>query len=157
VVIVRPPLVYGPGVKGNFLSLLRLVDLGLPLPLGGCRNRRSLVGLGNLVDLLAQCVTHPAASGQTFLAADGEDLSTPELLRRVAKAFGRSARLLSVPPAWLRVAARLVGRTGIYDRLCGSLQVDGGNARRRLAWSPPYTVDAELERTVQWYRAQRSR
>jgi UDP-4-keto-D-QuiNAc 4-reductase len=155
VVIVRPPLVYGPGVKGNFLSLLRLVDLGLPLPLGRCQNRRSLVGLTNLVDLLAQCVTHPAAAGQIFLAADGEDLSTPELLRRVAQAFGKRARLLPVPTGLLQFAARLIGRTGIYERLCGSLQVDAGNARRVLGWAPPQTVDAELMRTVQWYLSQR--
>ena len=120
VTIIRPPLVYGPGVKGNFLSMLRVLRRGWPLPLASCDNRRSLIGLTNLVDLLEKCVTHPAAAGQVFLAADGEDLSMPELLRRVARALGRKARLLPFPPAMLRLAARISGRPGIYERLCGS-------------------------------------
>jgi nucleoside-diphosphate-sugar epimerase len=156
IVVVRPPLVYGPGVKGNFYSLLRLVDLGLPLPLGRCRNQRSLVGLTNLVDLLAQCVAHPAATGQIFLAADSEDLSTPELLRRVALAFGKRESLLPVPTGLLQFAARLVGRAGIYERLCGSLQVDAGNTQRVLGWVPPRTVNDELMRTVQWYLSKKN-
>jgi len=154
VTIVRPPLVYGPGVKGNFLSLLRLVDSGLPLPLGLCQNRRSFVGLTNLVDLLVQCIGHPDATGRTFLAGDGEDLSTPELLHRMAQACGKRARLLPVPTGMLRFSARLIGRDRFYERLCGSLQVDAGSARRVLGWSPPQTVDAELDSTVQWYRSQ---
>lgn len=157
IVIVRPPLIYGPGVKGNFLSLLRLVGSGLPLPFASCHNRRSLVGLNNFIDLLVQCVLHPAAAGQTFLVSDGEDLSTPELLRRMAQAFGKHACLLPVPAGWLQLAARLAGRTGVYERLCGSLQVDTGNTRRVLNWSPPQTVAAELMSTVQWYISQQRR
>jgi nucleoside-diphosphate-sugar epimerase len=152
VVIVRPPLVYGPGVKGNFRTLLRVVRMGLPLPLASCDNRRSLVGLSNLADLLALCVTHPAAAGETFLAADGEDLSTPELLRRTGRALGRPARLFPVPPALLRAGARMFGRAGAGERLCGSLQVDISRARRILGWNPPSTVDEELARTAQWYQ-----
>ncbi len=153
VVIVRPPLVYGPGVKGNFLSLLRVIRQGWPIPLASCENRRSLVGLTNLVALMEKCVTHPAAAGQVFLAADGEDLSTPELLRKVACALVRKARLLPFPPAMLRLAARIAGRQGVYERLCGSLQVDAGKARELLNWWPPLTVDEELARTARWFLA----
>ncbi len=153
VVIVRPPLVYGPGVKGNFLAMLRVIQKGWPLPLASCDNRRSFIGLTNLVSLLEKCVTHPAAAGQVFLAADGEDLSTPELLHRVARAFGRKARLLPFPPDLLRLAARMAGRPGIYERLCGSLQVDAGKVRELLGWKPPSSVDAELARTASWYLA----
>jgi nucleoside-diphosphate-sugar epimerase len=152
IVIVRPPLVYGPGVKGNFLSLLRWVDRGLPLPLGRCDNRRSLVGITNLVDLLASCVVHPAAAGRVFLAADGEDLSTPELVRRLARVLDRRARLVPVPQSWLRVAASMLGRAGMYERLCGSLQVDIRDARQVLGWAPVLTVDEELARTADWFR-----
>lgn len=153
VVIVRPPLVYGPGVKGNFLSMLRVLRRGWPLPLASCSNRRSFVGLTNLVSLLERCVTHPAAAGQVFLAADGEDLSTPEMLSRVARALGRKARLLPFPPPMLSLAASIAGRPGIYERLCGSLQVDAGKARELLDWTPPLSVDAELARTASWYLA----
>ena len=153
VVIVRPPLVYGPGVKGNFLSMLRVLRRGWPLPLASCSNRRSLVGLTNLVSLLEKCVTHPAAAGQVFLAADGEDLSTPELLSRVAHALGRKARLLPFPPAMLRLATRIAGREGIYERLCGSLQIDTGKTHELLGWAPPLSVDEELARTARWFLA----
>lgn len=150
VVIVRPPLVYGPGVKGNFLSLLRWVNRGLPLPLARCANRRSLVGITNLADLLIRCISHPAAAGRVFLAGDGEDLSTPELVRRLARALNRPARLVPVPQSLLRFAARSLGRQGAYERLCGSLQIDIGDARRLLDWIPPLSVDDELERTARW-------
>ena len=150
-VIVRPPLVYGPGVKGNFLSMLRVLRQGWPLPLASCRNRRSLVGLTNLVSLLEKCVQHPAAAGQVFLVADGEDLSTPELLRKVAQALNKQARLLPCSPALLRLAASVAGRPGIYERLCGSLQIDAGKTRELLGWTPPSSVDAELVRTASWF------
>jgi len=153
VVIVRPPLVYGPGVKGNFLSLLRVIQNGWPLPLASCDNQRSFIGLTNLVSLLEKCVTHPAAAGQVFLAADGDDLTTPELLRRVARALGRKARLLPFPPTMLHLAANITGRPGIYERLCGSLRVDTSKTRELLGWSPPSSVDAELARTASWYLA----
>lgn len=151
IVVVRPPLVYGPGVKGNFPSLMRWVWRGLPLPFARCDNHRSFVGLTNLVDLLVKCAFHPAAAGETFFAADGEDLSTAELVRRVALAFGRPVRLLPVPESWLRVVAQLVGRAEMYERLCGSLQVDNGKARRVLGWSPPLSLDEELAHTVRWF------
>ena len=151
VVILRPPLVYGPNVRANFLRLLRLVDWGVPLPLGGVRNRRSLISVWNLCDLIRTCVSSDAASGQTFLASDGEDLSTPDLVTRIATAMDRSPRLFSVPPSLLRAAAAIVGKRSGYARLCGSLQVDLGHTRRTLGWSPPVTVDEALARTVNWY------
>lgn len=156
VVVVRPALVYGPGVKGNFLSLLRYIRSGLPLPLSDCDNRRSFIGLTNLVDLLVRCTTHPSAAGETFLVADGEDLSTEELVRRAARALGRPARLLPIPAPWLRFGARLVGRKAIYERLCGSLRVDSGKARRLLDWAPPYSVDEELGDTARWFLGRKS-
>lgn len=151
IVVIRPPLVYGPGVKGNFLSMLRAIRAGVPLPLASCTNSRSLLGLTNFVDLLILCIRHPAAAGQTFLAADGEDLSTPELVKRLALALGKRARLFSVPRPLLRVASRLVGKPELYDRLCASLQVDISQARRTLGWTPSLSVDAELMRTALWF------
>ncbi|MDR3631866.1 MAG: SDR family oxidoreductase [Desulfocapsaceae bacterium] len=148
VVIIRPPLVYGPGVKGNFQRLIRWVDWGLPLPLGAVQNKRSFVGLDNLADLTMTCIDHPAAGGQTFLAGDGEDLSTPELLRRVALALGKPARLLPVPQAFLQGMAALLGRRAMVKRLCGSLRVDIGKARSLLGWRPPLSVDEGLRRMV---------
>lgn len=148
VVIVRPPLIYGPGVKANFLSMLRWLKRGVPLPLGAIDNRRSLVALDNLVDLLVLCLSHPAASGQRFLVSDGEDLSTTELLRRLGQALGRPARLLPVPPAWIEAGARLLGRQSLSQRLCGSLQVNIDKTRERLGWIPPLTVDQALARTA---------
>lgn len=147
-VIVRPVLVYGPGVRANFRSLLRALQRGIPLPLGRLDNRRSLVALDNLVDLILVCLEHPAAAGQTFLASDGEDLSTTELLRRLGQALGRPARLLPVPPRLLEAAARLLGRRDIARRLCGSLQVDIDKNRRLLGWTPPHSVDSALQRTA---------
>jgi len=152
IVVVRPPLVYGPRVKGNFLSMLRVVQRGIPLPLARCRNRRSLIGLSNLADLLTTCVVHPEASGKIWLASDGEDLSTPDLLQRVAKALGRKSRLVPFPVTWLHWASILAGRSSIYGRLCESLQVDSSHLRHHLQWTPPMTVDDELVRTAQWFR-----
>ncbi len=149
VVVVRPPLVYGPGVKANFAALLRAVGRGWPLPLGAIDNRRSLVGIDNLVDLLLRCLEHPAAANQAFLASDGEDLSTPDLLRRIGTAMGHPARLLPVPPALLRAGGTLLGRGPAVQRLCGNLQVDIAKARTLLGWSPPVDVDEGLRRTVQ--------
>jgi nucleoside-diphosphate-sugar epimerase len=151
VVIIRPPLVYGPGVKANFLAMLRWLYRGIPLPLGAIHNKRSLVGLGNLVDLIVTCLTHPAAVNQTFLVSDGEDLSTSELLRRTAAALGRSARLLPVPPTWLEAGASLIGKRAVAQRLLGSLQVDMGKTCALLGWAPPVTVDEELRRTAAYF------
>jgi UDP-glucose 4-epimerase len=148
VVIVRPVLVYGPGVKANFHSMMKWLSKGIPLPLGAIDNKRSLVALDNLVDLILTCVDHPAAANQVFLASDGEDLSTSELLRRMGRALGKPARLVPVPAWLLSVAASLLGKKDIAQRLCGSLQVDIGKTRRLLDWHPVVTVDAALEKTA---------
>lgn len=149
VVIVRPVLVYGPGVKANFRTMMKWLRRGIPLPLGAIDNRRSLVALDNLVDLLVTCMSHPAAAGQVFLAADGEDLSTTALLQRLSMALGCKARLLPVPMAWLMWGSRLLGRPGVAQRLCGSLQVDASKARVLLGWRPPLSVDEALRLTAQ--------
>lgn len=150
VVIVRPPLVYGPGVRANFRHLIEAVRRGLPLPLASATyNRRSLVGVDNLVDLLLTCARHPAAAGQTFMVSDGEDLSTAELLRRIGHAMGHPARLWPMPIAALHLGARLAGRSGMAKRLLDNLQVDIHHTRTTLGWTPPMSVDEGLRRTVQ--------
>lgn len=156
VVIVRPPLVYGPGVKANFLTMMRWLTRGVPLPFGSVtENRRSLVSLDNLVDLIVKCIDHPAAANQTFLASDGEDLSTAELLRRMGLALGRPARLVPVPVALLKAGAAMLGRSNVAQRLCGSLQVDITRTRELLGWSPPVSVDEGLRRTAEhWLNSQ---
>lgn len=135
-VIVRPPMVYGPGAPGNFGRLLRLVRRGVPLPLASIRNRRTFIALDNLLDLLVLCADHPAAAGGLFVAGDAEDLSTPELVRCIAGGLGRPARLLAFPPPLLQVLARAAGQGRIADSLCASLQVDASRARRLLGWRP---------------------
>jgi UDP-glucose 4-epimerase len=145
VVIIRPPLVYGPGVRANFLSMMRWLDKGVPLPLGAINNRRSLVALGNLVDLVVTCIEHPAAANQVFLVSDGEDLSTSDLLRRMAQALGRPARLLPVPESLLRAGAGLLGKQAFAQRLFGSLQVDISKTRSLLGWEPPLAVNDALK------------
>jgi nucleoside-diphosphate-sugar epimerase len=151
VVVVRPPLVYGPGVKGNLLRLLRWVARGVPLPLGAVHNQRSLVGLSNLVDLLLRCAEHPAAAGQTFLASDGQDLSTPQLIRLMAEGMNRRARLLHVPVALLQAGGSLLGKRGEIDRLVGSLQVDNGHTQAQLGWIPPVSVEDGVREMARWY------
>lgn len=146
VVIIRPPLVYGPGAPGNFRSLVRLVEKRVPLPLGGIYNKRSLVGIDNLVDLIIRCIDHPAAANQIFLAGDGEDLSTTELLRGVGKAMGKPARLIPVPAGMLQFGATLLGKKAMAQRLLGSLQVDISKTCELLDWKPPYTVQEGLRR-----------
>jgi len=148
-VIVRPPLVYGPGVKANFAAMMRWLRRGMPLPLGRIQNARSLVALDNLVDLLVICLTHPAAAGQVFLVSDGEDVSVTELLRRIGQAMGRPVRLLPIPGAWIEWAAAMVGKRNVAQRLCGSLQVDIEKTRRLLGWRPPLTLDQGLKKTVE--------
>lgn len=147
-VVVRPPLVYGPGVKANFHSLMRAVARGLPLPFGLTDNRRSMVYLGNLVDLLQRCATDPRAAGNTFLASDGSDMSTGELVRQLARAMHRPARLLPVPSALMQLAARILGKTAVADRVLGSLQIDIRHTCSTLDWQPPYTVAQGLQATV---------
>lgn len=150
-VVVRSPLVYGPGVRANFLSLLRWVDREVPLPFGAIANRRSLVSLWNLCDFLVQMVNTPAAAGRTWLVSDGEDVSTPDLIRRLALAMKRRARLVRVPVGVLRAMGALAGRRAAIDRLCGSLAVDITPASQRLGWAPPLSVDEGLQRTADWY------
>ena len=149
VVIIRPPLIYGAGVKANFASLLRAVRRGVPLPLGlATHNRRSFVSLNNLVDFIITCIQHPNAANQTFLVSDGCDLSTTELLRRTGNALGKSARLIPVPVAVLEAGAALFGRRDVAQRLCGSLQVDITKAKELLGWMPPFDVDEGLRLTI---------
>ncbi|SCY21349.1 UDP-glucose 4-epimerase [Nitrosospira sp. Nl5] len=152
VVILRPPLVYGPGVGGNFLRLMRAVDKGWPLPLGAVDNRRSLIYLGNLVDAMIVCLAHPGAANGTFLLSDNEDVATPELVRRLAAALHRPARLIPVPPTLLRIAGIVSGKRQAVDRLLGSLTIDGGANWSRLSWSPTISMETGLSETAAWYR-----
>lgn len=150
VTIIRPPLIYGPGVKGNFATLIYCVRRGLPLSLGGVtHNRRSLVGLDNLVDLILVCADHPKAANQTFLVSDGEDFSTAELLRKIGKALGRPARLFWLPAGLISFVAGLVGKNVISQRLLGSLQVDIHKTCELLDWKPSVAVDEGLRRAVE--------
>lgn len=146
VVIIRPPLVYGSGAPGNFGSLVRWIEKGFPLPLGAIHNKRSLVGIDNVVDLIIRCIDHPAAANQVFLAGDGQDLSTTELLRSLANAMGRPARLIPVPAGVLRLGATLLGKKAMAQRLLGSLQVDISKTCEVLDWKPPYSVEEGLRR-----------
>ena len=158
VVIIRPPLVYGRGVRANFLAMMRWLWRGTPLPLGAVTtNRRSLVALDNLVDFIATCVDHPAAANQVFLVSDGEDLSTAALLQRMGRALGRPARLIPVPVGLLTFGATMLGRSGVAQRLCGSLEVDISKTRELLGWVPPISVDEGLRRTAaHWIESQQA-
>jgi len=155
VVVVRPTLVYGPGVKANFLKMLTTVQKGIPLPFASIKNRRSLIYVGNLVDALALCAFHPAAAGKTYLVSDGDDVSTPELIRRTAAAFGVKAALFPFPPELLRLAGRITGKVSAVDRLLGSLAVDTSAIRRELGWKPPFTMEQGLAATAEWFLNQR--
>jgi len=153
VVIIRPPLVYGPGVKANFESMMRWLARGVPLPLAAVtNNRRSLVALDNLVDLIVTCLNHPAAANQTFLVSDGEDLSTAQLLKRMGAAMGHPTRLFYLPPVLLRLGATVLNKPGIYQRLCGTLQLDIAKTRHLLDWTPPVSVDEGLRRAAEGFR-----
>lgn len=157
VVIIRPPLVYGPGVRANFRSMMNWLHRGVPLPFGAIHNRRSLVAVGNLASLIVRCVTHPAAANQTFLASDGEDLSTTQLLVALAAALGTRARLIPVPAAWIERTAALAGRADLAQRLCGSLQVDISKARQLLEWAPPLSVAEGLRHAAQQFLVEAAR
>ncbi len=157
VVIIRPTLVYGPGVKANFLNMMRWLHKGVPLPFGAIDNQRSLVALDNLVDLIATCIYHPAAANQTFLVSDGEDLSTTELLRRMGFALGKPARLLPVPGRLLELGAIMLGQRALSQRLCGSLRVDIGKTRELLGWTPPVSVDDALAKTATYFLEQQGK
>ena len=151
VVFVRPPLVYGPGVRANFYKLMDIVARGLPLPFGSVNNARSMIYLGNLIDAVILCAKHPHAAGQTFLVSDGEDISTPDLIRRIASALNCSARILSFPSGLLRLLGRLIGKTAVMDRLLGSLVVADTKIREELGWTPPFTMAEGLMETGKWY------
>lgn len=157
VVIIRPPLVYGPGVKANFLSMLSWLSKSVPLPLGAIRNQRSLVAVTNLVSLIVTCINHPAAANQTFLVSDGEDISTTDLLQRLAIALNQPVRLLRVPDKLLGWAAALLGKRSVADRICGTLQIDIDKNRELLGWTPSISMDNALIKTARYFKEQRSK
>lgn len=154
VVIIRPPLAYGPGVKANFRQLIRVVSRGVPLPFASIRNRRSLIFVENLADALTCCAIHPKAAGQTYLVSDGDDVSTAELIRRTAHALGKKARLFSFPVSVIRLAGKVIGKSATFDRLLGSLTVDTSKIRSELDWIPPYTMEQGLKETAEWFKKQ---
>jgi nucleoside-diphosphate-sugar epimerase len=151
VVVVRPTLVYGAGVKANFLKMMNAVSNGIPLPLASIVNKRSLIYVGNLVDVLATCAKHPIAAGKTYLVSDGEDLSTPELIQKAARALDVPARLFPFPTAIMHLVGKLTGKIGAVNRLTGSLTVDSSQIRRELGWQPPFTMEEGLNETANWY------
>lgn len=156
IVILRPPLVYGPGVGANFFKLLTAVAKGFPLPFGLVENHRSLIFVNNLTDAITTTLTHPSAAGRTFLVSDGEDVSTPELIRRIAKAQGVKLCLLPVPPGLMRLAASLLGKRPQMDRLLGSLSIDSLPLQHDLGWTPPFTMSEGLQATADWYQQHKS-
>ncbi|WP_333655807.1 UDP-glucose 4-epimerase family protein [Dissulfurispira sp.] len=153
IVIIRPPLVYGPGARGNFDRLVRLVKSGAPLPLGSIKNQRSFIYIGNLVDAIVKCIDHPNAANQTFLVSDGQDVSTPDLIRMIAEAMGKRARLFPCPVSFLKMIGKITGKSGEIERLAGSLIIDSSKIRKELNWNPPFTVDEGLRHTAEWFRA----
>lgn len=157
VVIVRPPLVYGPGVGGNFWRLLKLVERGIPLPLASVENRRSMIYLGNFVDVLIACASHPDSAGKTFLVSDGEDISTAQLIRELARLMGKPPYLWPFPPTLLRLLGRFVGKLDEVDRLVGSLVIDSSKIRCELGWTPPFSVEQGLAETVGWFQKRSGR
>lgn len=152
IVIIRPPLVYGPEVKGNIAHMLGVLSKRIPLPFASVNNRRSLLYVGNLADAIITCMSHPDAAGQTYLLSDGEDVSTPELLRELAAGMGVPVYLFPCPPKLLWLAGKLTGRTQQLERLLGSLQVDSDKIRNDLNWVPPYSLRHGLRATAEWYR-----
>jgi nucleoside-diphosphate-sugar epimerase len=150
-VVIRPPLVYGPGVKANFLRFMRLADTGFPLPLEGIRNKRSLIGIANLVDFIEKCLAHEEAPRQVWFPSDGDDLSTPELLKRLRAIMRRPARMFLFPKPAIRLLFSMLGRAAEFERISGSLLIDDSEARSRLDWTPPSSVEEELKRTVAEY------
>jgi nucleoside-diphosphate-sugar epimerase len=151
-VVIRPPLVYGPAVKANFLTLMGLVDRKVPLPLANIRNRRSFIYLGNLVDCIFTCMAHPSAAGQTFLVSDDKDISTPELIRLIASSLKTTAYLFPCPQTLLRSVAGLLGKKSASDRLLGSLTVDIAKIKRKLSWMPPFSIESGLLDTAKWFK-----
>ncbi|MCK5355278.1 MAG: SDR family oxidoreductase [Methyloprofundus sp.] len=152
VVIIRPPLVYGPGVKANFASLIKWLNKGVPLPLGAVNNQRSLIALDNLVSFIIHCIDHPNAGNEIFLLADAEDVSTTELLQKISRALHKKARLLPVPTCWMAFIAKLMGKQAINSRLFASLQIDSSKARDLLDWKPVITMDEQLSKIAEDYK-----
>lgn len=155
-VVIRPPLVYGPGVGGNFLRMMQIVDRRLPMPLASVDNRRSLVYVDNLCDLICECLGNPAAPGKRFLVSDNADVSTPDLIRLIAASMSRPARLFPVPLRLLGLAAKLTGRSAEVSRLIGSLQLDVSGTTQALGWRAPVSLDDGIDATVKWYEAQKA-
>ena len=153
VVIVRPPLVYGAGVKGNFARMLRLLGTGFPLPLASVKNLRSMIYVGNLADALSVCAKHPAAAGNTYLLRDSEDISTPDLMRLLAQGLGKPVLIMPFPLVLLKLAGKLLGKSAEVARLISSLQIDSGKISRELNWRPPYTSQQGLQATAEWFKA----
>ena len=151
VVIVRPPLIYGAGVKGNFLQMIRVIARGIPIPLALVYNQRDLVYVDNLVDALIACATHPKAAGQTYLVSDGESISTNELIHSLAKALNKRYLVFPFPISVMRFCAGLFGKSAAVDRLTQSLQIDSSKIRKELSWKPPYTMQQGLQATADWY------
>jgi nucleoside-diphosphate-sugar epimerase len=141
-------------VKANFLKLIKLVDKGIPLPLGSIDNKRSLLGLGNIADLIGCCIEEPAAKGETFVVSDGQDLSTADLVRKIASALNKKSRIFSLSPLVLRAIGKMSGRHNIVKRLTESLEIDSTKVRRILDWKPPFSMEEELARTIEWYKTE---
>ena len=157
VTIVRPPLVYGARVKGNFIQMMNVIARGLPLPFASVCNHRDLIYVGNLVDALITCATHPNAAGQTYLVSDGESITTPDLIRNLAKTLGSRCLVFPFPVFVIRFLAKLLGKSAAIDRLTQSLRIDDSKIRRELDWQPPYTMGQGLKSTAEWYLAQRQK
>lgn len=151
IVILRPPLVYGQGVKANFLRLLDMVNKNIPLPLSTVNNKRSMIYIGNLVDAIIRCIEHPSAANQTYLVSDGQDVSSPDLIRMIAGAMGKKARLFPCPVPLLKMIGKVTGKSSEVERLTGSLQIDTAKIRRELNWTPPFTMEQGLRKTADWF------
>ena len=153
--IIRPPLVYGPNVKANFLSMMQWVNSGVPLPLGSARNLRSFVGIRNLIDLIENCVTNDAAKNQIFNVSDDHDVSTTDLLKMIATSMDKRARLVKIPLTVLRLGSRLIGKPRAYDGLCGSFQLDVSQTKQKLGWKPPFSLQDEIAATAAWFQSRK--
>jgi nucleoside-diphosphate-sugar epimerase len=151
VVIIRPPLVYGEGVKANFKSLIKLAQLNIPLPFGAIRNKRSLVYIENIIDFILLCTHHPSAANQTFLISDDDDVSITRLIQEIKEASGKRSLLIPVPQSWLKFVLQLIGKSSLSDRLLGNLQVDMTKAKTLLDWKPPFTVEQGINKTIEAY------
>ena len=151
VVIIRPPLVYGPNVKGNFLSLLKLAKRNYPLPLNSINNKRSLIFVDNLTDAITKAVDHPKAANKIFFLSDEENLSTTELINKISRAFGTKARIFNIPQKYLILLGKITGNTETIKRLTQTLTVDSTRIKSDLNWSPPFQSDVGIKKTVNWY------